>query len=462
MKLTIYHTNDIHSNFDKLAQIAAYINKNRTAEDFYFDCGDLCDLKDVMVQGTNGGGAIRLLKAAGVNAMAVGNNEIDLADKALSACAGQGLPLLSCNVTDNALNELENINRSVIFERMGVRFLVIGVSPYYGYSETKGFQPGKYNVFFEMGNIKTVEPIEQIRKELQKQAGAYDFCILLSHSGCFVEEMIMKQVPEIDLCLGGHSHTVSCEKRYINSGCYGQYIGKVQLEIEGGKVTDISTELIENKGFTDAPEITELYEKETEEAARLLDKTLYTVDELSWDFKKENLLTNFIAEALYAKYPCDLAFTNAGIVEGSIKGGISKQKLLELSPSKLNPTRYPVKGCALKEAICHSLDGAFVSQPAPGAGVRWSVLGTLGFSHNVSIQKEPFLVLVNGEPLDEEREYLCVAHDALQRGTGYKELAAPDEKAEYFYGFIRDLLEATLQNPEILQNAGKQRIVERR
>lgn len=91
MELTIYHTNDIHSSFTGLAQIASYLKQHRRPEDLYFDCGDLCDLKDITVQGTRGKGAIRLMKQAGADAMTIGNNEIDLEHDALSACSEEGL-----------------------------------------------------------------------------------------------------------------------------------------------------------------------------------------------------------------------------------------------------------------------------------------------------------------------------------------------------------------------------------
>ena len=93
--------------------------------------------------------------------------------------------------------------------------------------------------------------------------------------------------------------------------------------------------------------------------------------------------------------------------------------------------------------------------------MRWTVLGTLGFSHNVRIRKEPFAMYIDGKPLEEERIYMCVAHDALQRGTGYPELAVPDADAEFFYGFIRDLLERTLQKKKIRELAGIKRRTER-
>ena len=86
MTLTIYQTNDLHSNFENIARIAAYIKDHRKKEDLFLDCGDLCDLKDITVQGTRGIGAVRILKHAGVDAMAVGNNEIDLENKSLVKC----------------------------------------------------------------------------------------------------------------------------------------------------------------------------------------------------------------------------------------------------------------------------------------------------------------------------------------------------------------------------------------
>ena len=41
MTLTIYQTNDLHSNFENIARIAAYIKDHRKKEDLFLDCGDL-------------------------------------------------------------------------------------------------------------------------------------------------------------------------------------------------------------------------------------------------------------------------------------------------------------------------------------------------------------------------------------------------------------------------------------
>lgn len=114
----------------------------------------------------------------------------------------------------------------------------------------------------------------------------------------------------------------------------------------------------------------------------------------------------------------------------------------------------------MKQAVIHSLDGEFVRQSVKGPVVRGKVLGTLGFSHNVRIKRNPLTIWINGELLDESRTYVCMADDSLQRGTGYTELATADEQAVFFPGFIRNLLERTLNSPDILKTAQVQRIVD--
>ncbi|WP_311487685.1 metallophosphoesterase [uncultured Helcococcus sp.] len=48
--MKIYHTNDIHSNFDFYKKTSAYINENKNDEDLYLDSGDFADLSNFIVQ----------------------------------------------------------------------------------------------------------------------------------------------------------------------------------------------------------------------------------------------------------------------------------------------------------------------------------------------------------------------------------------------------------------------------
>ena len=208
MLLNIYHTNDIHADFAFLSRVHWYLSAHRGESDFYFDSGDFTDLKSVIVQSDRGGSALELLTLCRPEAMALGNNEIDLGSEDLEKCTA--FPLLCANAERCDGTAIPGLRSHLLLRRCGKRFLVIGLAPYFG----SGMKAGHYNLFFEMGNIRTTDPIPAVRRILEESKGNYDFAILLSHSGHLVDRELEKQLPEIDLWLEGHSHAVITDKRH--------------------------------------------------------------------------------------------------------------------------------------------------------------------------------------------------------------------------------------------------------
>ena len=99
MRLNIYHTNDIHANFAFLGRVCAYLEEHRTESDLYLDSGDFLDLKSLVVQADRGGSALALAKFCRMDAMALGNNEIDLGSEDLEKLTV--FPLLCANICRN-------------------------------------------------------------------------------------------------------------------------------------------------------------------------------------------------------------------------------------------------------------------------------------------------------------------------------------------------------------------------
>jgi len=461
MKISIFYTNDIHCEYEPLAGLATYIFENMTANDLLFDGGDFCDLKSLLIQGTDGLAAIDIMKMMKYDAMVVGNNEIDLEHDKLSNLANHDFPILSCNITANDGSKIDHIIPSLIIEKANIRFLVIGVSPYYSINLT----PNKYNTFFAMGNITTLEPVELIRQEIAKNQTKYDICILLSHSGFKAEEYILNQIPEIDLCLGGHSHTKVEElmrinkSYYLQTGKYAEGIGRIDLKISDRKIINISGKCL-NNDFPLNLALINLLKSEEEIAIKAMDRPLYTIKPLAWNPYRESELINFICDALYFEYDCDFTMMHAGIVNSAIEGDISKLRLLKLSPSKLNPTRITLFGKQIIEAVKLSFDEQVIKQAGKGAGFRGDVLGTLGFSHNVKINAHTYEVFINDKKVENELRYVCVTDDYLQRGTGYHCLKVADQDAYFYHGFIRDLLERELNNPDCWKTCQLKRIID--
>lgn len=445
MQITIYHTNDIHSNYEFLKNVHAYLATNRTENDFYFDSGDYNDLKSFLVQSDKGISAMELLMECRPDAMALGNNEIDLEYEAIARMAAQGFPILCCNLTDGDGHLIEGLEASRIFEKAGKRFLLLAVAPYFG----ANFRPNAYNLFFEMGNLKTQDSFRCIREELDRQQGKYDYCILLSHSGLKVDGEIHRQFPEIDLILGGHTHNILSEPGYSQSG-RGERLGKIVLQIEKQSIREIENLQLELPEVEN-PVFESIWKEKEQIADSILSKELPVLEELSFDAFEECKLINFICDALRKHCGGDLAIMHHGIAEHSLLRPVSAKSLLEIFPSKLNPTLFPVLGENIEEAVRQSLEEEHIRQNGEGAGFRGKVLGTLGFSSNVRIEQEPLRILVDGRELDKKREYWVVADDYLQRGSGYPALKVPDERARFEKWFIRDLARHYLQDTEVFE-----------
>lgn len=443
MKLTIYHTNDIHSHFEEFSRIAACLRRQRKPQDLLLDAGDLHDFLRPEMSGTNGRIGKYLLEYLEYDAVAAGNNEGFTEPDALAGIAKTGkVPVLSANITQLDGSPVPMLKKSILLSRGPERILIIGMSP----------GGDSYNDFYHLSGLEAEEAGTALRRELESRAGQYDVCVLLSHLGIEEDRRLARLFPQLQVIIGGHSHTVMETPERVGgavihqAGGYGTYLGKLTLEIEDHKVTDFSGELIESAGFEPDPGFLQLYQEQKAEAEKNLRRPLFTLAETLWfDPVMENPLTNFIADQLYRTYSCDFACINSGIVSFGLTGTISKMKLLQASPSHLNPTHGVIRGQQLYEAVCQTLMPEHCLAPGRGPGFRGMLVGRLHVSENVKIvvrdgQPEIF---VDGQPLVMERDYRVVMTDYLQRGSGYPSLAT-EREVVFEAGFIRDLLLRTL------------------
>lgn len=451
MRLNIYHTNDIHANFSFLGRVCAYLEEHRTESDLYLDSGDFLDLKSLVVQADRGGSALALAKFCRMDTMALGNNEIDLGSEDLKKLTS--FPLLCANICRNDGSPVPGLKSHLILERCGKRFLIIGLAPFYGL----GMLADKYNVFFEMGNLHTLDPVPAVTLILRENRGKYDFSILLSHSGHAVDRELAKRLPPVDLWLEGHSHSVVTEKCCSQSGM-GEFLGRVTLDVQEQGIEILNSVQIELPAQESAEFMYRLGQAQ-ESAEAILSQELPVLRELDFDPFRESEFTNFICDCLKAEFGCDLALMHSGIAEGSLRRPVSRRSLLELLPSKLNPTIYSLPGEKLLEAAKLSLDETHIRQPGKGAGFRGTVLGCLGYSSNVEVHRAPFTMLVDGQPVEPGRVYTVVTDDYLQRGTGYPSLAVPDQDAKFDKRFIRDLVQEYLTVEPVFRSAAKRREV---
>ena len=456
-QLRIWHTGDVHSCFDRFSGIAGFLKANRDRErDLYLDAGDVADERSVIVSGTGGVGAVELMKSAGCDAMAVGNNEFFAGPEKLTLMAARGLPMLSVNLRRLDGEEIQGVLPYVILRRQGLRILVLGADPYW--PTIRGQES-----FTDMSRILLLDPKECLSRLLPALRGQYDICLLLSHCGLEEDRRIAAAVPGINLILGGHSHSLTPSPERVgntwifHSGCYGEHLGCVEL-LWDGAVTEVSGRVLPNV-FPPDRELSELMVSLEKQGRQALGVPLYSIGTaLDYEPYAECPAVNALADALFSVAECDFALVNNGAVSCGIPKVISKMCLLEACPSILNPTLVYWKGSTVLEALRASLDPEFVRQSGRGAGFRGKTLGAMAVSKNVRIKAEPFSVTVDGEPLDPERIYAVMADDYLFRGTGYAMLRGSVKRERYFAGYLRDLLERKLRDEIIVSGAAKKRI----
>ena len=253
LKITILHTNDVHSQIDPFpSDHNLYANKggfakrailfdeliNSNPNTLIFDAGDI-------FQGTpyfnffKGDLELNLMKKMGYNAATIGNHEFDA-----------GLEILKQNILNNDFKfissnydftntELEGlIDKYKIYNKGGIKVGVFGlgieleglVNPLL-YGETKYYNP--------------IDIAKDISSKLKYEKGC-DLVICISHLGHEYENNkisdteLARLTSNIDLIIGGHTHTLLKEPLILNNslgeeviinqvGSNGVFVGKIDF-----------------------------------------------------------------------------------------------------------------------------------------------------------------------------------------------------------------------------------------
>lgn len=219
-KLTILHTNDVHSRIDPfpmdggrnqgLGGVAArseLIKKIRSEEDnvLLFDAGDI-------FQGTpyfnlfKGEPEIKAMSAMRYDAGTIGNHDFDAGLENLrnQVASHASFPMIIANY-DFSNTPMENHYKPyTIIRKSGLKIGVLGIG-----IELDGLVPSAL-----YGNTKYLDPVQkanQYADELKRQN--CDLIVCLSHLGYKYESnkvsdiILAKETNNIDLIIGGHTHT---------------------------------------------------------------------------------------------------------------------------------------------------------------------------------------------------------------------------------------------------------------
>ena len=198
--------------------------------------------------------AYRLYTAAGVDAGAVGNHDLDWGLGMLALSAGQdaAFPLLSANLVPAAGTDAPGIYPAALFVVKGIRVGVIGLTTP---AEIKHVLPGEFAV---------TDPRIAVGNLLPALRPLCDVLVVLSHLGYSLASAsaatagagdveLAGALPHgaVDLIIGGHTHSLLHETGFdpaqrvngipiVQAGAGGRYLGEVVVDVTpaGAAVTE--------------------------------------------------------------------------------------------------------------------------------------------------------------------------------------------------------------------------------
>ena len=195
MRLRILHTNDFHGHLDD-ARLAR-LKELRGEVDVYFDSGDAVRYGNVALPVRQDPVWERLAQLD-LTAQVPGNREFHVSAPVMRGkLRGAHHPIVCANLFDR--EEKAVFPGSIVVETAGVKIGVLGVTVPMVTSKMKSRH---------ISSFLMTDPISAARIEARKLRGEVDVLIALTHIGVGRDQALAMAVPDLDMILGGHSHTL--------------------------------------------------------------------------------------------------------------------------------------------------------------------------------------------------------------------------------------------------------------
>ncbi|MGM9841002.1 MAG: bifunctional metallophosphatase/5'-nucleotidase [Candidatus Limisoma sp.] len=432
--LVIMHSNDVHGHVavEKVkddggsARMKVVIDSIRAAEKhtLLVDAGD--DVQGYLYFNVFGGEVeYNVMNILGYDIAIPGNHEFDNGIEALAKNYKRlKATKLSANY-DFRRTPVKGVKEYAIKKFCGRRIAFIGVG-----CQPKGMISDKNCV--GMGYRDAIAVADSLATVLKTKKKA-DLVVVLSHIGYVADEpwlpndtLLAKNSTDIDVIIGGHSHTVIDPRKgdvknvftnragkkvlVAQTGRYGRYLGKITIDLDN--ITEMPrSELIAINSRLDSRSdgsVERFLKPYTAEVDKLAGVVIGR-SEAEFPNGEMNPLSNWVADKILeigttlTDRKIDFAVGNKGGVRRPLTvGDVTMGQMLTMLPFENYATVIELSGKDIAEAFnsMAARDGDAVS-----AGVRAKMKDHRAYD-----------ITINGEPLDPERTYVVATLDYLANG----------------------------------------------
>jgi len=466
-ELNILHINDLHSRIESINKFDSTCSAEEESKNECF--GGVARLKTAIdaerqkLAGKNvlllnagdnfqgslfyttykGAAEAEFLNLMKFDAMTVGNHEFDDSEDGLATFLDKvQFPVVTANVAASASSKIgDRIKPYVVLDKGGQKIGIVGAVA----NDTPELSSPGPNVL--IGN--DVADITAAVAELKKQG--VDKIIALTHVGYPRDLAAIAKIPDVDVVVGGHSHSFlsstdpKAEGPYptmvdnpggykvpvVQAGSYSKYLGDLKVvfddagivkEASGAPIAIDSTikpdEAVLARIKELAAPIEELKSKIVAESAGPIDGSRETCRSAECE------MGDLVADALLDRTKSQgmtIAITNGGGLRSSIDAGpVSMGEVLSVLPFQNTVATFQLKGSDLLAALENGL-----SQIEEGAG-RFPQVSGMKYSFDRSKPAGSRIVSVEVKegdafvPLDPEKTYGIVSNNYMRAGgDGY-------------------------------------------
>lgn len=359
-EVVILHTSDTHGrispieykgrkNVAGISRRSSYIEQIRTENKnvLLLDSGDVFQ-GSLYYRHDYGKLNAKLLRYLNYDAIALGNHEFDNGVKVLRRNVKTSkTQFLSANVHFNDRYLKKAVKPYITKEFDGEKYLIIGVTT----SDLANLSDTSY--------AKVTDATEEIKKIIKTVK--YDHLIILSHCGLDEDRKIAKEVPEIDLIVGGHNHfffetpTYVGKTPIVQDGEFGIRVGVLDFDkkLKHYVHTNITPDFKTNNKIDKI--IAQTDKRIAHSTKKVIAKTNVTLlgDQYIIEHNQTNLGKLVLLSMTKAFPNYDVVMTNSGSirVNRNIKNQITYGDVLEILPFENKVVLVELQGKYLKEAL---------------------------------------------------------------------------------------------------------------
>lgn len=305
----------------------------------------------------------------------------------------------------------------------GLSVAVIGQAfPYTPIANPRRFIP---NWSFGIKDDNMQKVVDEVRSK------GVDLVIVISHNGCDVDKKMASRVKGIDVIFGGHTHDgipkpIQVGKTLVvNSGCYGKFLSRMDLEVKDKRIVDYSFRLIPvmSEMVEPDPEMLKLIEEIRGPYKDKLNEVLGQTEDVL--YRRGNLDGTFddlICEALIDHYDAEIALSpgfrwGRTVLPGPITADDVYSQTAITYP---NTYKTKIKGSDLKDILEDIADNIFNPDPYKQQG--GDMVRSAGLSFDIKVNevmgKRIQNLKVRGKDVHPDKEYTMTGWASMAEQPG--------------------------------------------